>query len=74
MDTTVNNLINGGAKKYEIQQDERREGVMHVERIEIIERPSFTDYLRSAWAINTSFAIDFTGSNGEIYELDSLHY
>jgi hypothetical protein len=47
---------------------------MHVERIELIERPSFIDYLRSAWAINTSFAIDFTASNGEISELDSLHF
>ena len=48
--------------------------MLALERIEIIERPSFTDYLRSGWAINTSFAIDFTASNGEIYESDSLHF
>jgi Copine len=31
------------------------------------------DYLRSGWGINTSFAIDFTASNGEVFEPDSLH-
>jgi len=31
------------------------------------------DYLRSGWGINTSFAIDFTASNGEIFEPGSLH-
>jgi hypothetical protein len=35
--------------------------------------PSFMEYLRSGWAINASFAIDFTASNGEISSIDSLH-
>jgi hypothetical protein len=47
--------------------------VVTIDQIEVIERPAFTDYLRSGWAINTSFAIDFTASNGEIFEHDSLH-
>jgi len=27
--------------------------------------PNFMEYLRSGWAVNMSFAIDFTASNGE---------
>jgi hypothetical protein len=38
-----------------------------------VEKPSFTDYLRSGWFINMSCAIDFTASNGEVFEPTSLH-
>jgi len=38
-----------------------------------MEKPSFTDYLRSGWFINMSTAIDFTASNGEQYDVNSLH-
>lgn len=31
------------------------------------------EYLRSGWFINMSVAIDFTASNGEVYEPNSLH-
>ena len=31
------------------------------------------DYLRSGWNINMSIAIDFTASNGELWERYSLH-
>jgi hypothetical protein len=36
--------------------------------------PNFMEYLRSGWAINTSFAIDYTASNGELHERNSLHW
>lgn len=32
------------------------------------------EYLRSGWAVNMSFAIDFTASNGELVEANSLHW
>jgi hypothetical protein len=35
--------------------------------------PNFLEYLRSGWGINMSVAIDFTASNGEISDPDSLH-
>lgn len=35
--------------------------------------PNFMEYLRSGWAINTSFAIDFTASNGDLIDPKSLH-
>lgn len=50
-----------------------RIGTMQIEQFTLVEMPSFMDYLRSGWGINTSFAIDFTASNGEIFEPGSLH-
>jgi hypothetical protein len=35
--------------------------------------PSFVEYLRSGWTVNMSAAIDFTASNGEPFEMNSLH-
>jgi hypothetical protein len=32
------------------------------------------EYLRSGWAINLSCAIDYTASNKEATNLESLHY
>jgi len=31
------------------------------------------EYLRSGWAINMSFAIDYTASNGDKSDPNSLH-
>jgi len=47
---------------------------MIVDHIELIEKPSFIDYLRSGWQINLHVAIDFTASNGESSLVSSLHY
>jgi hypothetical protein len=49
-------------------------GRMIVEHAEVIEKPSFIDYLRSGWQINLHVAIDFTASNGESSVPTSLHY
>ncbi len=57
-----------------INLDGDNRGNLFIENVKINHRPNFTEYLRSGWAINTSFAIDFTGSNGDITERDSLHY
>ncbi len=47
---------------------------MIVEHIELIEKPSFVDYLSSGWQINLHVAIDFTASNGDSLLASSLHY
>lgn len=49
-------------------------GLVYLENVRILERPSLVDYLRSGWSINTSFSIDFTASNGDIEDADSLHH
>ena len=51
----------------------RNSGSISFEGFQIIEMPNFTEYLRSGWAINMSFAIDFTASNGELSDYNSLH-
>ena len=42
-----------------------RAGSISFDYIHLYEMPNFMEYLRSGWAINMSFAIDFTASNGE---------
>jgi hypothetical protein len=49
-------------------------GRMIIDHIELNEKPSFIDYLRSGWQINLHVAIDFTASNGESSMANSLHY
>ena len=49
-------------------------GRMIIDHIELIEKPSFIDYLRSGWQINLHVAVDFTASNGESSLISSLHY
>ena len=48
-------------------------GTIRFEQFQYIEKPAFTDYLRAGWFINMSTAIDFTASNGERYDPNSLH-
>ena len=36
--------------------------------------PSFVDYLRSGWGLSMANAIDYTASNGNPKERNSLHY
>lgn len=49
-------------------------GQIQVREASIFERPSFTDYLRSGWQIALSVAIDFTESNKDPSNPDSLHH
>jgi hypothetical protein len=50
-----------------------KKGILKFKHFAIIEQYSFTDYLKSGWKINMSVAIDFTASNGEPSEKNSLH-
>lgn len=47
---------------------------MVLENFQVINRPSFIDYLRSGLELNLIVAIDFTGSNGSPTSPTSLHY
>ena len=40
----------------------------------ISERPSFAEYLKGGWKINMSVAIDYTASNGDPSDPQSLHF
>ena len=64
-----------GSVKFDlINQDGSSAGVVYIENVFIKEKPNFIDYLRSGWCINTSFAVDFTASNGDMEDADSLHH
>ena len=47
--------------------------MLNLNGIELREKTGFVDYLKSGWNINMSVAIDFTGSNKDIDDPDSLH-
>ncbi|CAI2362928.1 unnamed protein product [Moneuplotes crassus] len=49
-------------------------GTMTFSRFDLIEKPTMVDYLRSGWKISLSVAIDFTASNGELSDPNSLHF
>ena len=64
-----------GSVKFDlINQDGSSAGVVYIENVFIKVKPNFIDYLRSGWCINTSFAVDFTASNGDMEDADSLHH
>ena len=70
----MNDKGEGSAKLNLISASGSQAGLVYVDNIVIIPRPNFVDYLRSGWSINTSFSIDFTASNGDIVDADSLHH
>lgn len=49
-------------------------GILVIDELNIIEVPTFVDYLRSGWGISLAVAIDFTGSNGDPKNSNSLHF
>eukprot|EP00347_Sterkiella_histriomuscorum_P001485 403371854 len=49
-------------------------GAVIINQIQLVEKPSFIEYLRSGWQISLTVAIDFTASNGEFSQPNSLHF
>lgn len=73
----------GGKKPIDLINEKKQEkhkkkyknsGTLLVNQCQLVEKPSFMDYLRSGWTISLSAAIDFTASNGEVSDPRSLHY
>lgn len=56
----VHNLVNAKG---------RVSGTFVFNDFQIVDQPSFVDYLKSDWFINLCVAIDFTASNGEKHQL-----
>ena len=44
------------------------------QQFRIFTRPSFLDYLRAGWQISIVTAIDYTASNGNPSDRNSLHF
>jgi hypothetical protein len=73
----VNQLLNGEGIVLDVfpklKAGTKKAGQIKVIRGEIFKRPSFSDYLRSGWQLQLSVAIDFTASNKEPTDVNSLH-
>ena len=52
----------------------KKTGDLKITQSQIIDKPSFIDYLRGGEQLNMMVAIDFTGSNGTPTNPSSLHY
>jgi len=51
-----------------------KKGTIKFLKKEIVEKPSFADYLRAGLSISFNMAIDYTKSNGAVDNPKSLHY
>ena len=82
--TSVESMINlSGGGTIEMVNEKKAEkkkkkyknsGILNIIQCNVIEKPSFIQYLRGGWSISLSVAIDFTASNGDVIDPSSLHY
>ena len=52
----------------------KNSGTLILKSIQVESNPTFLDYLNGGLQVNFTVAIDFTGSNGNPSDTDSLHY
>ncbi|KAJ3423666.1 copine [Anaeramoeba flamelloides] len=79
---TVNSLHESDGKKIELIEPRKKKrkrkyknsGVLHFVNVKIEELPTFLSYIHGGCEINMITAIDYTGSNGNPKQPNSLHY
>jgi hypothetical protein len=52
----------------------KKAGFLKLNSVQIVQKPTFVDYLRGGLQLNLVTAIDFTSSNGNVNDPRSLHY
>jgi copine 5/8/9 len=73
--TSISEINKNPAKSFEIiKRQGNPYGVLAFSNFQIMSIPTMMDYLRSGWTISLSVAIDFTASNGELTDPNSLHF
>jgi hypothetical protein len=73
--TSVNDIIRYANTDLDvIRKDGKHKGKLTFTDVQMFEVPTMMDYLRSGWIISLSVAIDFTASNGDLSDPNSLHY
>ena len=60
--------------KQELLNENKNVGFLKFLKLEVVQIPTFLDYLKSGLQLNMITAIDFTGSNGSPKSPYSLHY
>eukprot|EP01080_Neovahlkampfia_damariscottae_P002551 gene2551-3513_t len=82
-DITLEKLLkNGKDYRYDVVNPEKKKknkkyqnsGLLIVDEIKVVKIPTFLDYLVGGQQISLIVAIDFTASNGNPSDPDSLHY
>ncbi|XP_061179726.1 copine-3-like [Saccostrea echinata] len=59
-------------KKY--KKDKKNSGVAHITQIKFFRMPNFLEFIYGGMQINFTVGVDFTGSNGDPNQPDSLHF
>jgi len=73
--TTVRKIQEHAGKPFDvIKKKGEPYGELYFSQFDTYQVPTMVDYLRSGWVISLSVAIDFTASNGELSDPESLHY
>ncbi|KAL7640170.1 UNVERIFIED_CONTAM: hypothetical protein RMT77_009584 [Armadillidium vulgare] len=81
--TTVRKLSEGGENTYHVINEEKQKrkgssykysGIVSVNKAHIRQIYTFLDYIKGGTEINAFIAIDFTASNGNPQDSQSLHY
>lgn len=76
-ETSVRELeqLDGRMAEMYITKHKKRKVEAHLKSsIHVVQRPSFIDYIRGGLQLNLHVAIDFTASNGNPYDQNSLHH
>ena len=69
---TALSLINGKKKQKKSSYKNSGQLILHNVRIEM--RSTFLDYIQNGTELNFIVAVDFTASNGNLSDINSLHY
>jgi len=75
MTMSLQSLMENQSTKFPINDPKKKGmGFIRFNRIELIQKPTFLDYLRSGLQLNLITAIDFTASNRDPRDPNSLHF
>lgn len=75
--TTVENLSSAGRHTIRLihpQGKDKDVGCLEIVRCDVEVQPSFVDYLKGGCEVSLMIAVDFTASNGNPRDANSLHY
>ena len=70
----VQTLMENQGTKFPLLDNRKEIGYIKINQIDIVQKPTFVDYLRSGLQLNLVTAIDFTASNRDPRDPQSLHH
>lgn len=73
-ETTMSQIVMENKTTFELNSSEGVQGILEFSNVVYSQNPNFLSILRSGWQLSISCSIDFTASNGELSDPDSLHF